>query len=178
MLYNRKTLNVLFFAMIALFSFGSSSNKDLQVVKKVELEKYSGTWYEIARFPSSFESSLKCVTATYTLKENGKIEVWNKGHKISDASKISEIKGSAWVADEKETAKLKVRFFWPFSADYWIIALDDNYKYAMVGHPNRKYLWILSREKKLDSEIIQNLILQAKNQGFDTEKLEFVDHDC
>lgn len=178
MLYNRKTLNILFFAMIALFSFGCSSNKDLQVVKKVELEKYSGTWYEIARFPSSFESSLKCVTATYTLKENGKIEVWNKGHKISDASKISEIKGSAWVADEKETAKLKVRFFWPFSADYWIIALDDNYKYAMVGHPNRKYLWILSRKKKLDSEIIQNLILQAKNQGFDTEKLEFVDHVC
>ncbi len=178
MLYNRKTLNILFFTMIALLSFACSSNKDLQVVKKVDFEKYSGTWYEIARFPSSFESSLKCVTATYTLKENRKIEVWNKGHKISDASKISEIKGTAWVADEKENAKLKVRFFWPFSADYWIIALDDNYQHAMVGHPNRKYLWILSREKKLDSEIIQNLILQAKNQGFDTEKLEFIEHDC
>lgn len=173
-----KAIAIAMFAMIALFTFGCSGNKDLQVVKKVELEKYSGTWYEIARFPSSFESSLKCVTATYTLKENGKIEVWNKGHKISDVSKISEIKGTAWVADEKETAKLKVRFFWPFSADYWIIALDNNYQYAMVGHPNRKYLWILSREKKLDSDIIQNLILQAKNQGFDTEKLEFIEHDC
>lgn len=164
--------------MMALFTFSCSGNKDLQVVKKVELDKYAGTWYEIVRFPSSFESSLKCVTATYTIKENGKIEVWNKGHKISDASKISEIKGTAWIPYANETAKLKVRFFWPFAGDYWVIALDDNYQYAMVGHPNRKYLWILSREKKLDSDIIQNLLLQAKNQGFDTSKIEFVAQDC
>lgn len=164
--------------MIALFTFSCSGNKDLQVVKKVELDKYAGTWYEIVRFPSSFESSLKCVTATYTIKENGKIEVWNKGHKISDASKISEIKGTAWIPYANETAKLKVRFFWPFAGDYWIIALDENYQYAMVGHPNRKFLWILSREKKLDSDIIQNLLLQAKNQGFDTSKIEFVAQDC
>ena len=164
--------------MIAFLTHSCSGNKDLQVVKKLDLEKYSGTWYEIVRFQSSFESSLKCVTATYTIKENGKIEVWNKGHKISDSSKISEIKGTAWIPDENETAKLKVRFFWPFSGDYWIIALDDTYQYAMVGHPNRKYLWILSREKKLDAEIIQNLLLQAKNQGFDTSKIEFVAQDC
>lgn len=171
-------LNNVFLLILIATCFACSGNKELQVVKKVALDKYSGTWYEIARFPSRFESSLKCVTATYTLMGNGKIEVWNKGHKISDTSKISEIKGTAWVANEKETAKLKVRFFWPFSADYWIIALDENYQYAMVGHPNRKYLWILSRHKKLDSDIIQNLILQAKNQGFDTENLEFVEHDC
>lgn len=176
--FNRKSILIGILGMIALFTFSCSGNKDLQVVKKVELEKYAGTWYEIVRFPSSFESSLKCVTATYTIKENGKIEVWNKGHKISDTSKISEIKGTAWIPDANETAKLKVRFFWPFAGDYWVIALDENYQYAMVGHPNRKYLWILSREKKPDSDIIQNLLLQAKNQGFDTSKIEFVAQDC
>ncbi|MFN7015447.1 MAG: lipocalin family protein, partial [Bacteroidia bacterium] len=82
MLYNRKALNSICFAMIAFFTLACSGYKDLQVVKKVELEKYSGTWYEIARFSSSFEKSLKCVTATYTLKDNGKIEVRNKGYKI------------------------------------------------------------------------------------------------
>jgi apolipoprotein D and lipocalin family protein len=88
---------------------------DLPVVGEVDLEKYSGTWYEIARLPNSFEKGLKCVTATYRLREDGKIEVINRGHKIGKPGKISKIKGAARVPDSNQPAKLKVTFFWPFS---------------------------------------------------------------
>jgi lipocalin len=144
----------------------SKAQTPLELVKNVDLQRYTGKWYEIIRLPNSFEKGLECITATYTLKSNGKIEVFNQGLKIS-SQKWSNIKGFAKIPDPEQPAKLRVTFFWPFFGDYQIIALDDNYQYALVGSPNRKYLWILSRTPQLDENIIQKLLATAQKQGFD-----------
>jgi apolipoprotein D and lipocalin family protein len=151
---------------------------DLPVVREVDIEKYSGTWYEIARLPNSFEKGLKCVTATYRLREDGKIEVINRGHKTEKPGKISKIKGVARVPDKNQPAKLKVTFFWPFSGNYYIIELDKDYRYALVGEPSRKYLWILARDKKLDLEIYESLLKKAEELGFDSKSVIRTDQDC
>lgn len=146
-------------------------------MKEVDLHKYQGVWYEIARFPNWFEKDLKCVTATYSLKEK-KIEVVNKGHKINDENKLKEVEGIAWIPDSKFKGRLKVSFFWPFSGDYYIIHLDQNYQYVLVGEPARKYLWVLSREKVLDQAIYKKLIGIAKENEFEINKLVLVRQDC
>ena len=151
---------------------------DLPVVKSVDLNKYLGSWYELARLPNSFESGLTCVMANYSLKENGDIKVVNSGHKIGEASKVSTATGTAWVPDPTQPTKLKVSFFWPFSGKYWILALDRDYKYAMVGDPSRKYLWILSRTKTLPATTIDALLIQAQSLGFDTSKIEHTAQNC
>jgi apolipoprotein D and lipocalin family protein len=151
---------------------------DLPVVREVDIEKYSGTWYEIARLPNSFEKGLKCVTATYTLREDGKIEVINRGHKTGKPGKISKIKGVARIPDKNQPAKLKVTFFWPFSGNYYIIELDKDYRYALVGEPSRKYLWILARDKKLDMKIYESLLKKAEEMGFDSKSVIRTDQDC
>ena len=149
----------------------------LPVVPNVSLERYSGTWYEIAKLPNRFEKGLKCITATYTLNPDKTIKVENGGVNIESGERKVSI-GKAAVPDPKEPTKLKVSFFWPFSGDYWIIALDEDYKYVMVGHPNRQYLWILCRHKSLDIAIYRNLLEQAKNQGFNIDKVEQTIQDC
>ena len=162
-----------------LFSlWGCGSSKGLPVVTSVDLHKYIGPWYEIMRLPNSFESGLTCVKAEYSFKPNGDIQVLNSGHKIDDVATVKTATGTAWVPDPAEPAKLKVRFFWPFSGNYWILALDPNYRYAMVGDPSRDYLWILSREKTLPAETLNALLTQAKAQGFDTARLVRTNQDC
>ncbi len=156
----------------------SSSKGDLPVVKTVDLQKYIGSWYELVRLPNSFESGLTCVMANYSLKPNGDIKVVNSGHKIKDTSKVSTATGTAWVPDANEPTKLKVSFFWPFAGKYWILALDSNYKYAMVGDPSRDYLWILSRTKTLPESTIDTLLAHAQSLGFDTSKVERTAQDC
>lgn len=153
-----------------------AGNKGLKVVEYLDINKYTGTWYEIARIPNSFERNLDNVSATYTLKENGRIQVYNKGYLIKNRNKLKEIKGEAWIPDKDCPAKLKVRFFWPFYGKYWVLSLGENYQYALVGNPSRKYLWILSRTKQLNAEIYKNLLEQAKNQGFDISKIIKVNH--
>jgi lipocalin len=162
--------------MLQLFSCKPVQN--LPTVEVVDLTKYSGTWYEIARLPNSFEKGLECITATYTLKGNGKIEVLNKGFYIKDKTKFSKAKGTAWIPDANYQGRLKVSFFWPFAGDYYIIALDENYNYALVGSPTRNYLWILSRTKVLDKVIIDDLLNIAKQNGFDTSEMIYVIQDC
>jgi len=164
---------------IPLFMF-SCNNKypKLEVVRSIDLTKYAGTWYEIARLPNSFEKKLECVSASYTLLENGKIEVKNRGHLITDNTKVKDIKGTAWVPDVNVPAKLKVRFFWPFSGNYWVLALDENYQYALIGDPSRKFLWILARQKELEESIFKELSSIAQRQGFDTSQLIMVPQHC
>lgn len=162
-----------------LMFFSCNSNKlPLKVVDSLDVNKYAGKWYEIARLPNSFEKGLECVTANYTLLENGKIEVLNQGHSIADHSKIETAKGKAHIPNQNEPSKLKVTFFWPFYGNYWVIELDKNYQYALVGEPARKYLWILSRTPDLDESSYNQLINIAKEQGFATEKLIKVNQDC
>ncbi len=165
-------------ALAALCMSCASSKAPLPVVSSLELPKYLGSWYEIMRLPNSFESGLTCVMAHYSLKANGDLNVVNSGHPQNSKGTVKTATGTAWIPDHKEPAKLKVRFFWPFSGDYWIIALDPNYQYAMVGAPSREYLWILSRTRSLPEATLQTLLKQANEQGFDTSKLIRTEQDC
>ena len=162
--------------MLSFLSCKPTAN--LSTVEKVDIKKYEGEWFEFARLPNSFEKGLNCVTATYTLKENNKIEVLNKGYSIKDKGKIKTAQGRAWVPDSELPGRLKVSFFWPFSGDYYIISLDEEYKYALVGDPSRKYLWILSRTKNLDDKVYSDLLELAKTNGFDISKIIKVNQDC
>ncbi len=166
-----------FFLALMMFRPAFSQSR-LSVVPQVDLKKYSGTWYEIARLPAFFEKNLKCVTATYTLRSDGKITVLNMGHKIDDPSKVSSSTGVAWIPDSKFPAKLKVQFFWPFSGNYWILELDKDYKYVLVGDPSFRYLWILAREKSIDPALFTMLLEHAVKAGFDVSPIIKVDQDC
>lgn len=158
--------------------FSCKTPQDLTTVKEVNLQKYAGTWYEIARLPNRFEKGLTCITATYNLKENGEIEVLNQGHLLENTNKKSQAKGKAWVPNANYPGRLKVQFFWPFAGDYYIIHLDKDYQYVLVGSPNRKFLWVLSKTKQLDETIYLKLIDIAKEQGFDVSTLIKVEQNC
>ena len=142
-----------------------------KVVTFVELNRYAGKWYEIARYPNRFQEGCVGTTATYTIRQDGKIEVLNQCRKRTLTGEISSVEGKAWIIDNKTNAKLKVSFFWPFSGHYWIIDLGENYEYAVVGHPDRKYLWILSRSPKMDEKIYNLIMEKLKLQSYNTGKL-------
>ena len=161
---------------MAGFLAGNATN-DLPTVEKVDLVRYAGLWYEIARLPNSFEKGLECVTANYTLKPNGKVGVLNKGFSAKKGA-FKSSKGTAWRPDEKFPGRLKVSFFWPFSGNYYIIALDEDYSYALVGDPSRKYLWVLARTTELDEGIYSDLMEKARSLGFDTGEVMQIKHDC
>jgi apolipoprotein D and lipocalin family protein len=168
--------------IIFLISFIMVGSLNAQTVisaeKVVDLGRYKGTWYEIARLPNSFERKLKCASATYILRDDGKITVLNKGYYISDPAKSSTAKGVAWTPDKKSPGKLKVQFFWPFSGDYWIMYLDKDYRYVLVGEPSLKYLWILCREKKMDDQTYQMLIGKATDVCYKVGSIIKVDQEC
>lgn len=151
-----------------------------RTVESVDLNRYRGLWYEIARMPNRFQR--KCAgntTARYTLRENGKIDVVNRC--VDKDGKIIEAKGVAKTADSVSNSKLKVSFvkvlgislFW---GDYWIIGLDENYEYAIVGTPNREYGWILSREPELSSENMDRVFTILREQGYDPQDFEMTIH--
>lgn len=144
---------------------------DLPVVPSVDLARYAGTWHEIARLPNRFQRKCESnTTATYTLRRDGRIAVLNQCRK-ADGSTIKAT-GTAKVADSKgPNTKLKVTFFWPFYGDYWILALDPGYRWALVGEPERKYLWILAREPRLDDATYQDIVARAAQQGFPVDQL-------
>jgi len=146
-----------------------TKNEDtLEVVPHVELEKYLGKWYEIARLPAKFEEGCSDVTATYLLSKSGSVTVLNE---CKRNGKVKAAKGRAKIVDKSTGAKLKVTFFWPFYGDYWIIKLGDNYDYAIVGTPSRKYLWILNRNPQMDDRLFSQLTEFANSKGFDVQKL-------
>jgi apolipoprotein D and lipocalin family protein len=146
----------------------ATRNKALKTVGHVELEKYLGKWYEIAKFPQNFEKGCTDVTAEYSLRDDGKISVVNSCTKDGHP-KTTE--GIASINDKASNAKMDIQFQWPFSGKYWIIALAPDYSYAVVGHPNRKYLWILNRKPVMDSMTYNHLVLVAASRGFDIRKL-------
>jgi len=164
--------------LIPMFFSSVMAQKNLSVVSSVDLNRYTGTWYEIARLPFTFESRLKCITATYSLREDGRITVLNKGHYITNPEKINTAKGIAFIPDKNSPAKLKVQFFWPFRGNYWIMHLDTDYKYVLIGEPSLKYLWILGREKKLDDSILQMLLKKASDAGYNLSNLIMTEQDC
>jgi len=145
---------------------------ELQTVDHVDVERYMGTWYEIAKFPQTFENGLVGITATYSLLPNGKVRVLNSGYVGDFNGKLKTAKGKARVVDKKTNAKLRVSFFWPFAGDYWIIELGKDYEYAVIGENSRKYLWILSRTPKMDERVYEGIVERLKGNGFDISMIE------
>lgn len=137
-----------------------------------------GKWYEIARLPNRFEQGLKCVTATYELRDDGKVNVFNRGIDEQNPERVDEAKGKARMPDPTFPGRLKVSFFWPFSGDYFIIDLDDDYTLSLVGDPGRKYLWILARSPEPEQDSIDELVKKAASLGFPVELLHYPPHDC
>ena len=161
--------SVLFISIVLLFTACSSKNPPLQTVKKVDLQKYLGTWYEIARFEHFFEKDCKNVSANYSMMDEKTIQVINKCTKIT-TNESKEATGRAYAVDDSNS-KLKVSFFRPFYGDYWILVLDKNYEYVLVGTPNREYLWILARDKTISPEIKNSILEKLPSLGFDSSKL-------
>lgn len=162
--------------LIVLSSLIIAQQNPPTTVKYVDLKKYIGLWYEIAKIPNSFQDQcVKNTTAKYTLTEDGEIYVTNSC--IDKDGELDAADGVVRVVDKKTNAKLEVSFVsflgWrPFWGDYWIIGLDDNYQWAIVGTPNRKYGWVLSRTQKLEETTMNNIFRIIKEQGYDPKKFE------
>ena len=143
---------------------------ELPTVASVDLERYLGRWYEIARFDHRFERGCGEVEAFYTLRDDGMIGVKNSCFLVAE-NRIKEAHGRAKIVDTSSNAKLKVTFFWPFYGDYWIIALAEDYRYAVVSEPSQEYFWILSRTPTLLDADRDEILTHATALGFDTAKL-------
>lgn len=158
--------------LITVMFFFNSKAQPLETVSSVDLNKYAGKWYEIASFPQKFQAGCHCTTAEYTLTDKDYVIVENRCNRDSVTGTQSYIKGKAFVTKNSGNAKLKVQFFWPFRGKYWIIDLADDYSYAVVGHPKRNYLWILSRTPQMDSDLYQDIINRIKEKGFDINRIQ------
>ncbi len=145
-------------------------------IRPFDKEKYLGKWYEIARMDFRFERNLNNVTATYTLKDNGSIKVDNRGFDYLTKEWKQAI-GKAKFAGSPDEARLKVSFFGPFYSGYNVIALDDQYKYALIAGQNLKYLWMLSRETTMPEGTKQSYLDIAKGLGYDVSALIWTEHD-
>jgi apolipoprotein D and lipocalin family protein len=144
----------------------------LEVVNEVDLDRYAGQWYEIASFPQRFQRGCVASQAHYTPMDDGRIRVENACRDGSFDAEWRRAEGVAWVTDPSESdAKLKVQFFWPFRGDYWIIELDPDYRYAVIGHPSRDYLWILSRTPAMNPQVYEELLARIAAHGFDPGRL-------
>jgi apolipoprotein D and lipocalin family protein len=161
-----------FLTLFLVMATTALNAQKLQTVPYVDLDKYAGKWYEIASYPQRFQKGCHCTTAEYTLSDKGYVTVENRCNRDSVNGKQSYIKGKAFVEKNSGNAKLKVQFFWPFKGKYWIIDLADDYSYAVVSHPNKKYLWILSRTSKMHDTIYKQIISRLKEKGFDLSKLQ------
>jgi len=155
----------------------TSIPKGLKPVANFDVERYLGTWYEIARLDHSFEKNLTHVSADYAQNEDGTISVTNRGYN-QKKGEWKDIRGKAKFIGKDSIGSLKVSFFGPFYGGYHVIALEkESYQYAMVAGPSRSYLWILSRNKTLDDNIYLDLVSRAENWGFDTSQLIKVKQD-
>ncbi len=171
------------FLIIALLSIfllnGCSSVKStehLPPVSGFNPGRYLGTWYEIVRMPHYFERGLSNVTATYSLRDEGGIDVLNKGFN-KDSGKWSEARGRAYFTGAPHTGELKVTFFWPFYGQYRIIRLDPDYQWAVVTSDTMDYFWILSRTPQMPAGRLEELVRQSAAEGFTTSKFIFVNQD-
>ena len=147
--------------------------RGVTVVNNFDAKRYLGTWYEIARFDHRFERGLEKVTATYSLRDDGGLNVINKGYN-PDRGMWQQSEGKAYFTGEPTTAALKVSFFGPFYGGYNVIRLDDKYQYALVSGPDRDYLWILSRTPTIPDAVKQDYLNTASSLGFRVDELVWV----
>jgi lipocalin len=167
-----------FILSILFINFGCKSSKNMidnSTVKELDIERYLGTWYEIARFDHRFERGLVGVTANYSWREDGKIKVINSGYKNTlDGIKDTAI-GKAKIPKPDHPAHLKVSFFWVFYGDYFVMELDNNYQWAVIGSSSDKYLWILSRTPQISESLKSDLLNRIKKRGYKIESLIWVE---
>lgn len=144
----------------------------LELVPVLDPQKYVGRWYEIARYQHSFEKNVVGATADYTLREDGKIDVYNSGFKKTLDGKASGVNAVAWIPDPAKPGALKVKFFGLFSSDYLVFGLDsENYEWALVGNDSRKFLWFLARTPAISGELFERMKKIAEGQGYDLAPL-------
>jgi len=146
-------------------------SRQLTTVPSVDLNRYAGVWYEVARFENSFEKDCVGVTATYGRNPDGTISVKNSCRMKTLDGEENVAEGVARVVDTSTNAKLAVSFFWPFEGDYWVIGLAEDYGWALVGEPSGRYLWILSRSAQLSPELKADLIVRLEAMGYNTKAI-------
>jgi apolipoprotein D and lipocalin family protein len=167
-------------AALALLVAGCSlaPPEGVEPVRDFDADRYLGTWYEIARLDHRFERGLAEVTATYGKRDDGGISVLNRGYDVDEAS-WDAVEGRAYFTETPDVASLKVSFFGPFYGGYHVMALDEqapDYGYALVSGPSTGYLWLLARQPELPRSTIDALVDRARNAGFPTDELIFVEH--
>lgn len=167
-----------FTGLIVLLTLGSCGTipKGVRAVQPFDKEKYLGKWYEIARMDFRFERNLNNTTANYSVNKDGSIKVDNRGFNYKEQQWKQAI-GKAKFVGKEDIAMLKVSFFGPFYSGYNVIALDKEYKYALVSGKSLSYLWILSRETTIPDDVKQNYLEIAGNLGYNTSSLVWVEHD-
>lgn len=166
-------LAMLFLAACSHPPVNRASDLPLTTVSAVEIDRYLGRWYEIARLPNSFEKDCEGVTADYALRDDGLISVVNTCRKGAVDGKVERANGRARVVDQASNAKLEVSFFGPFWGDYWIIDLADDYSLSIVSEPKGRYLWILARTPTISLETKAEAIAKLEGLGYDTSALYF-----
>ena len=157
---------VLTFSTI-LYACVSCSN--MKTADNVQLNKYMGTWFEIARIDTPFQRGTFDSQAEYKQNKDGTVQITNSA--INEYGEQTSAKAVGYVPDSNNTAKLRISFFRPFYSDYWILDVDDDYQWALVGTPNKRYMWILSRTPNIDDIALMRILTTAKLLGFDTSKL-------
>jgi len=171
-----KSLSLFTFPLIILtVCTATGFSGEMKVVEKVDLQRYLGKWYEIATIPQRFQIGCTCVTAEYSLNPNGTIKVVNSCRK---EGQFKQVVGRAKVVPNTNNAKLRVSFFRPFWGDYWIVALDANYQWAVVSNAKGSTCWILSRTKQMDEKLYTDLVEQCQAMSIDVSRLLKTPQDC
>lgn len=171
-----RSLAFLLLALIAACAKPPVNRSDevpLTTVDFVDLDRYTGRWYEIARFPNSFEEGCEGVTAEYARRDDGLISVVNTCRKGGVDGEADVANGRARIVDTESNAKLEVSFFGPFWGDYWVIGLADDYSLSLVGEPQGRYLWILSRTPEISDEVRAGALEKLQSLGYNTSALYF-----
>ncbi|MDZ4838902.1 MAG: lipocalin family protein [Bacteroidota bacterium] len=175
----RKTLSFLIMASaVGALSYNftkkamAQSNQGNDVVQNLDIQRYMGDWYDIAHLPQRFQKGMVGVMAHYKYDaDKNEVEVTNTGIKGGFDGKVSKIVGHARIVDSITNAKLKITFFWPFTGDYWVLDVADDYSWALVGNGGRKDFWILSRTAKMSDNTKKLLLDKARARGYDVSKL-------
>ncbi len=172
-----KKFNIILIALMVPFIAICGNKIDKTTIDSLNLERYMGTWYEIARFDNRYERGRVGVTAHYTLNDDGTFDVLNSGYDGSFDNDLDTARGRIKQPNPDKPGELKVTFMWRFYARYNILELDhDGYSYALIGSSSDAYLWIISRTPQMNSEDLKLLLQRASNRGYDISKLVYVEH--
>ncbi|KKN29136.1 hypothetical protein LCGC14_0847200 [marine sediment metagenome] len=171
-------MRLLVISLMTVFLFACTGKPEsVTPVKGFDVQQYLGKWYEIARLDHGFEEGLSQVNAEYSLRDDGGIDVINRGYSV-EANEWTQAEGKAFFVETPDIGYLKVSFFGPFYGSYIIFGLDKNYQHAYISGPNHDYLWLLSRTPTVSDEVKADFIAKAKAAGFDTTNLIYVEQDA